>query len=164
MSTLRRTVAALTIAGAFMLTGCTGGGVPLSETSAPATSEPDVEDDGEAPEPEPEATHVPADPEPGDEPDDRTVVEPLITFAGPGTDPDTIEVVGFLPDVIEEGGTCTASILDTSVSADAPAYADASSTSCGLIVLDVAPAGQTVVLEYASQLSTGTSDPVAVTP
>lgn len=159
-------LAASGLVAALALTGCTGGGntptpsapaetIAPTESSVPSepaeTDAGDPTDNGQAePTAEPEAA------------DTRAQVKPFITYAGPGTDPDTIEVAGFVPEVIEEGGTCTATVSGTDISADAPGYADASSTSCGLMVLDVAPAGQTVVLTYSSKASTGTSDAVAV--
>lgn len=161
MSTLRN-VAAVALAGAVVLTGCADG-VPTTEASAPATSESDVEDDGDTREPEEGAADLPADLETGDESDDRAIVEPFITFAGPGADPGTIEVDGFLPEVIEEGGVCTAEVRGTTFASSAPAVSDATTTTCGAIVLPVAPNGQTVELSYSSATSRGTSEPVTVT-
>lgn len=147
-------------------TGCTGGGSdrpsPDPTTSAPETTEPA--------EPDPTVTVDPDDVAPDDGQDDptespadgRTQVKPFISYVGPGTDPATIEVAGFVPELIEEGGTCTATMTGTGVTGDAPAYPDASSTSCGLIVLSVAPAGQTVVLSYSSPTSVGSSDAATV--
>ena len=170
VSHLRRTVAALSLAGVVVLAGCTSGrtdaptdepttGSPTSE--APASPDPEPSGDATAPA---EPTDAPPDPDPTTEPaDDRTTVSPLIAYAGPGTDPATIEVAGFVPDVIEEGGTCTATISATGMSVTAPAFADATSTSCGLLVLPTPPAGQTVVLSYSSTASQGTSAPAEVT-
>lgn len=171
MPALRRALAAATVAGVLLVAGCTGGpGTPddpttgpSATTTSPATAQPSEPD----PTDQPTAPVTPTSPpqtEPTQAPGDgRATVTPFISYAGPGTDPSTIEVAGFVPQVIEEGGTCTATIPATGVSVQAPAYADATSTSCGLLVLPVAPAGQTVVLTYSSDASTGVSDPVQVT-
>jgi hypothetical protein len=92
-------------------------------------------------------------------------VTPFVTWIGEGSEPGTLEVAAFVPAVIEQGGTCTATLVGADVVASAPAYPDASSTSCGLLVLDATPvAGQSVVVSYSSAASTGSSEAVAVTP
>lgn len=167
MPNMRRIAAAASVAGVVLLAGCTGGGTaaptsdPTSGGTTSPTSSPDPEPSVETT-PPPAPTTSPADPTPPLDDDDRATVSPFIAYAGPGTDPATIEVAGFVPEVIEEGGTCTATIPATGMSVTAPAYADASTTSCGLLVLKTAPAGQTVVLSYSSETSTGISDPAEV--
>lgn len=169
MPGLRRLVVAASVAGAVLLAGCTG-------PDADPTAEPTPTDTRTA---EPGPTDEPAQPaDPTDDPtepttapttpaptpgDDRATVTPFITYAGPGTDPGTIEVAGFVPEIIEDGGTCTATIPATGMTVEAPAFADASSTSCGLLVLPTAAAGQSVVLSYSSDASTGHSDATQVT-
>lgn len=172
MPALRRLVVAASVAGAVLLAGCTGGtdrpttdptGAPASPVPTETASEPTDEPTAPA-EPTADPTDPAAPAEPTQAPDGRTTVTPLITWAGAGTDPGTIEVAGFVPEVIETGGTCSATIPATGMTVEAPAYADATSTSCGLLVLPTAPAGQTIILSYSSDASTGTSDPVEVAP
>lgn len=167
MPTLCRVVAAASAVGVVLLAGCTGAADPGAGTTAgpgspPATRTAEPRPTAEPTEPA-EPTDEPASPEPTQASDDRVTVTPFITYAGPGTDPATVEVAGFVPEIIEEGGTCTATIPATGMSVEAPAYPDASATSCGLLVLPVPPDGQTVVLTYSSQASTGYSDGVQVT-
>lgn len=119
------------------------------------TADPDVDQD-----PAPDA---PPPPEAGD-----GTARVVVTYAGPGSDPETIEVAAYVADVIEQDGTCTATLTGASVTDEAPAFADASSTSCGLMILPAAPAqGQTVEVTYRSgpgSTTGGTSDPTAVAP
>ena len=170
MPALRRAVAAVSVAGVVLLAGCTGSDRPTADPTPDPTSPAATE-----------TAQVPSTPsDPGDEPadpaeptgaaaptqapgDDRGTVTPFITYAGPGTDPGTIEVAGFIPEIIEEGGTCTATIPTTGMAVEAPAFPDASSTSCGLMVLPTPPDGQTVVLTYSSGASAGLSSAVRVT-
>lgn len=169
MPALRRLVVAASVAGAVLLAGCTGGGPdadPAAEPTPPVTgtSEPGSTDDPTQPVEPTEDPTEPTAPEPTQTPgDDRATVTPFITYAGPGADPGTIEVAGFVPEIIEDGGTCTATIPATGMTVEAPAFADASSTSCGLLVLPTAAAGQSVVLSYSSDASTGHSDAAQVT-
>lgn len=161
----RRVAAAALTAGVLVLAGCTGGSDgPRPTTTPPPTSASPAPEPTQAPPDSPTAqpttpaatpTAAPTTPPAG-----LTTVTPFITYAGPGTDAGTIEVAAFVPEVVEDGGTCTATITATGVKATAPGYADASSTSCGLLVLPVAPAGQTIVVSYSSATSAGTSEPV----
>ncbi len=161
----RRVAAAALTAGVLVLAGCTGGSDGPRPTTPPPTSASPAPEPTQAPPESPTAqpttpaatpTATPTAPTAGG----LATVTPFITYAGPGADPATIEVAAFVPEVVEDGGTCTASIAATGVKVSAPGYADASSTSCGLLVLPTAPAGQTIVVSYSSATSAGTSEPV----
>lgn len=133
-----------------------------TSSTAPASPSP-----SSAPAHEPEAIGEPTGPTKEQREGERSsalTVTPFITYAGPGTDPGTIEVAGFVPDVIEEDGTCTATLSGSGLTASSQGYADATSTSCGLLVLETPPGpGQIVVLSYSSSSSRGSSDPTEVT-
>ncbi len=77
-------------------------------------------------------------------------------------------VVSGYATVIEDGGTCTATLTrgDVQASASRPATPDAQTTSCGLIEVQdpaLTPGTWTVVLAYTSRTSTGTSEPMSIT-
>lgn len=178
--TRRRTV------GALLAVALLGGTAACSADEPEPTTSPSPEETPDEPSPDPSPTEEPEEPEPtpdpdpdeqdapeapevpdGDAPapDGGRVVEVLVTQAGPGAAGDVLEVVAYIPDVIEENGTCTATLRGTSTEVTVPAWADVSSTSCGLMELPVAPqAGQVVVVAYESDASVGVSEPTAVTP
>lgn len=165
------TVVGLVVAAATLVAGCTSP-APEPTPSATVAPEPDPTADapepapeptGDAPEPAPEPEPDPEDsPEPPTDADGRTVVTPFISYAGPGSEPGTVEVAGLVPDVIEEGGTCTATVVGTDLSVTGQAFADATSTSCELLVLRDVPDGAQVVLSYRSDDAAGESEPVEV--
>jgi hypothetical protein len=79
-----------------------------------------------------------------------------------------VEVDGYVAGLVEESGTCTVTLTSGTRSARAtgPAWPDASTTSCGSIVVPVdrLDAGTwRAVLSYASPSSAGSSAPVDVT-
>jgi hypothetical protein len=170
--TFRCAFAAIVLTGAMLLPGCTAANhssTPIAPTPVERAVTESAEYTGSTGSTgsTDESTASPtagSTAEPAQASDDRAVVTPFIAYAGPGTDPNTTEIAGFIPDVIEDGGTCTATVQGTAETASAPGYADATSTSCGLITLPGAPSGQVLVLSYSSDTSQGTSDPVTVTP
>lgn len=92
-------------------------------------------------------------------------VTPFVAYAGPGSDPGTIEVNALIPDLVEDGGECSVTLVDTTVTATSTATADATSTVCGPLILQAAPAaGQSVVVTYLSETASGASATTAVTP
>lgn len=165
-------IAAVAVAAA--LAACTAADAPAPEPSATASTTPSASatpaPSPSAPaEPTPDTTAAPADDAVeggGTAPDDRTPVEPVITYAGPGEAAGTVEVSGYVP-VLESGGRCTVELVDLAppVVAHQDAEPDASSTTCGTIVLSVpggaASAGR-VVLRYESPASAGASAPTSV--
>ncbi len=164
-----RIAAVVTAAGVLLLAGCTGGSdgpdptPSASPTASAAAPEPTAAPTTPAPdatEPAPDPSSPPADPPTA--PAGLTTVTPFVSYAGPGAAAGTIEVAAFVPDLVENGGTCTATIPGTATTVSGAAFADATSTSCGVLVLPVAPAGQTVVVTYTSPTSAGTSEPTAV--
>ncbi|EYR64789.1 hypothetical protein N866_05210 [Actinotalea ferrariae CF5-4] len=144
---------------------------PSQEPSGPAAEPPGGSETAPGPGPATSPAPDPADaaPQPTQDPQppptSRDAVEVVVTYAGPGTDPDVTEVVAYLPGLIEEGGTCTATLVPSGTAVSVPAWPDATSTSCELMELDVPPtAGSTVVVTYASPASSGTSATTEVSP
>lgn len=91
----------------------------------------------------------------------------VLSFAGFDKATASVEAGGYLSPVVESGGTCTLALTQGSrtVTAEAPARADASTTSCGGLAVPrahLAPGTWTAVLLYASKTTTGKSDPMPV--
>lgn len=89
-------------------------------------------------------------------------MKPVITYAGPGSAPSTIEVDGYVPDIVETTGTCRAvlSAAGQTREATGPALADASTTICEPLTLPtdgLRPGQATVVLHYTSSRAAGSS-------
>lgn len=102
-------------------------------------------------------------------PDTGVTTVPVVTFAEWDRGTGLIEVNGYVAGVVEDGGTCTATLGSgaSPVTAEAVGSADASTTVCGLIVLDVgavAPGTWPLVLSYvsSSQPAASVSDVVTV--
>lgn len=70
-----------------------------------------------------------------------------------------VEVNGFVAGVLEDGGTCTATVTSggQTVSASGAAFADATVTWCDPITVDApnAKVGDEVTLEYRSATTSG---------
>lgn len=93
--------------------------------------------------------------------------EVVLSFLGWNTKDSAVEAGGYLSPVVETGGTCTLALTKDgqTVTATSPAQADASTTSCGNLVVPRAklrPGSWTAVLRYASKTTTGSSDPSPV--
>lgn len=93
-------------------------------------------------------------------------VVPTIVYAGSGPD-SRVTVNGYVARVIEDGGTCSAVLTGatTTSTASAPAFADATATWCGELVLepvDGDTSGWRVVVTYSSQAHRGASTSTAV--
>ena len=113
-------------------------------------------------------------------PPPRTTAQPVVTdtprpqstdvvlsFVGWNTTTSAVEAGGYLSPVVESGGTCTLALTKgaRTVTAAAPAQADASTTSCGNLAVPRAkltPGTWTAVLRYASKTTTGSSNPTPV--
>jgi hypothetical protein len=90
-----------------------------------------------------------------------------ITYAGWNAEASTVEVAGFLPGAVESDGTCTLTLTNagSSVAATVAGSPDASSTSCGGLVVpgaSISPGTWTAVVSYQSSTSRGTSEPTRV--
>jgi hypothetical protein len=90
-----------------------------------------------------------------------------VTFHGWRADVRQVLVGGYVPGVVESGGTCTLTLTKgaATVSADTQATADAASTACGAVVVpgDRLTAGTwKAVLSYSSPMHAGASGAVAV--
>jgi hypothetical protein len=91
----------------------------------------------------------------------------VLSFVGWNTTTAAVEAGGYLSPVVEAGGTCTLALTKGSrtVTAVAPAQADASTTSCGNLAVPrtrLTAGTWTAVLRYSSRTTTGTSDPAPV--
>lgn len=175
-------VAVLTAVGIVTLMGCGSDGPAEQPSPSPTvTQSPDpttpaptatTEQPTEAPttEPAPETSSTTAEPSsPSENPtsapaDDRSPVTPLVTYAGPSTDGSGTEVSGFVPDLVEGGGTCTATLTPQAGGEprqlSTEAEADASTTICFAVVFpsaDLAPGTWDAVLTYESPTSAGSS-------
>ncbi|WP_062131794.1 hypothetical protein [Demequina aestuarii] len=101
--------------------------------------------------------------------DPRTQVDVIVTIADVYAG--NVEVVSYVPDVIEDDGECTLTLTKGSetYTATRSAAPDATSTSCGRMAVDDARLSEgtwTAVIEYESAASVGQSDatPVPVGP
>jgi hypothetical protein len=102
-----------------------------------------------------------------DSPAPRTT-DVVLSFAGWNGKTAAVEAGGYLSPVVESGGTCTLALTKGghTVTAVAPALADATTTSCGNLSVPRArlTAGTwSAVLRYASKTTAGASDPMPVT-
>lgn len=90
----------------------------------------------------------------------KKAVKPVVTRSGGG------EVAGFIPGIVENGGTCTATFTSGSntVTKTSQGFANASTTNCTPISYagSGVTAGWSVTLTYSSNTSEGTSDASAV--
>lgn len=90
----------------------------------------------------------------------KKAVKPVIIRTGGG------EVAGFIPGIVENGGTCTATFTSGSntVTRTSQGFANASTTNCTPISYagSGVQAGWSVTLTYSSNTSEGTSDASAV--
>ncbi|MGR7023808.1 hypothetical protein [Geodermatophilus sp. URMC 62] len=95
-------------------------------------------------------------------------LEVVVSYAGVAPDGGSVEVAGFVPGVVEDGGRCKLVLARSrkdDVSVDGEAFADAQSTSCALLSVPVgrlAPGDWTARLEYRSGRSSGTSSPMTI--
>ena len=99
-------------------------------------------------------------PSPNPQTGSKKAVKPYISRTGGG------EVAGFIPGIVENGGTCTATFTNGSntVTKTSQGFANASTTNCTPISYTGSgvQAGWSVTLTYSSNTSEGTSDASAV--
>ena len=136
--------------------------VPATTTAAEPTPAPVAETSSAAPSPRAPTPTVVATDSPRPQ-----ATDVVLSFVGWDTKTAAVEAGGYLSPVVESGGTCTLQLTmgSRTVTADAPAQADASTTSCGNLAVPrsrLTPGTWTAVLRYASTTSTGTSDPATV--
>lgn len=160
---------ALAFCGVFALAGCTSAGptsgatttrstasaAPAATSAPPSTpaKTPAVEvttSSATSPSPQPTASA------------EADTVAPALTYAGAGRAADTYEVSGLVPGIIEDGGSCTFHLRSggTSVDRTQQGVADATSTSCGTVVIPASALSSgtwVVTLEYSSGTHHGTS-------
>jgi hypothetical protein len=94
-------------------------------------------------------------------------VHVVLTYAGWDGATGVLEVAGFVSGVVEEDGTCRATARSEGRTATAKtvAIADATTTSCGTLVIpraEVSRGTWDVVLSYESPTSNGQSSPTSV--
>ena len=95
-------------------------------------------------------------------------VTPIISYWGQVGGNSDLEVNGYVPNIVERGGECKATLIkgSESVSVAKSALDDAQSTSCGLMVVarnKLSAGDWQLVLSYESTKSKGSSEPVTVT-
>ncbi|PKQ25146.1 MAG: hypothetical protein CVT64_11500 [Actinobacteria bacterium HGW-Actinobacteria-4] len=78
-----------------------------------------------------------------------------------------LSVVVYVPRIFEDGGVCTATVVNTTatLSQESPAEADASGTACGLFAFSLADLGAgtaTITATYESADHQGSSSPLEV--
>ena len=125
---------------------------PLTTVPAPVVTAPSIPPSTQATTPAPQASG-------------NSDVVPVITFAA--VRGSSIEVDGYVPGILEIGGRCTATLVasDGTVTASAPAEADATTVWCSKITLATPAArarGWTVTLRYSSAKHDGVSAPTPV--
>ena len=162
-------------AGAVLaLTGCSDDGTPgaaptPTTTAAPdpgPSASPDAPGPAEPEEPTAEPTTAPTA-DPGPTADARAAVTPSLSFAGLDGAGTHVEVNAYVAEVVEPGGTCTAVLTSGAgeVRTTADAEPDATTTTCAPLrtpVADLAAGTWSVVVEYSSPTSVGTSAPSIV--
>jgi hypothetical protein len=90
-----------------------------------------------------------------------------ITYSGWNAGSGVVEVGGFVPQLVEAGGSCTLTLTQGAASATASREAtpDVSTTACGELTVpgdQLAPGTWSAVLSYESDTASGASDPVEV--
>lgn len=170
MLTSRRTGLLAACASVALLAACSSStdeassGSPLS-TASPGTYGTPL--DPTAPDP----TDVATDPAPSAAPTPtdgaRGEATVQITYYGWNPGSSVVEVGGFVPFLVEEGGTCTLTLTQGGASATATREAtpNVTSTACGELVVpgdQLAPGTWSAVLGYESERSTGTTEAVEV--
>jgi hypothetical protein len=94
-------------------------------------------------------------------------VSPVVTFAGWEPSTAAVEVNGYVPGLVEGGGTCRLTLTRGAdpVTDENEAEPDASTINCGLLEVagaDLAAGSWQAVLSYESPTSSGASAPVPV--
>jgi hypothetical protein len=104
-----------------------------------------------------------------DEPVVVTTPEAPVSVTFYGWDPGTqqAQVGGYVPGVVEDGGTCTLTLRrgDQTVTGTSGARPDAASTACGAVVVpgaELANGEWEAVLSYESPRHAGSSEPVTI--
>jgi hypothetical protein len=113
----------------------------------------------------PDPTAVATDPAPTEEARGSAAVQ--ITYYGWNPDSSVVELNGFVPSLVEDGGTCTLTLTQAGASATATREAtpNVTNTACGELVVpgdELAPGTWSAVLSYESAGSEGASAPVEV--
>jgi hypothetical protein len=174
-------VAVAAMAGFFVTRGAAGTPAASTDTlagttsaspgsSAPATEEsvqPEaVETDAAAPAANPSSGQTVATDEPAVT--DGTDVSVELTSWGWNASKRSAQVRGYAAGVVEDGGTCTLTLSrgERTQSVTSAAFADASTTICGALVVpagDLAPGAWDAVVTYTADGVSGSSATVEVT-
>jgi hypothetical protein len=133
-----------------------------SATGATETASSPSPSSTDRPEPTDVATDPPAAVDPG------SGLDVVVSSAGVDPGGGALEVSGFVPGLVEDGGRCVLVLSragEDDVSVEQEALGDAQSTSCGLLSVPVdrlSPGTWTARLDYRSDDSSGSSDDVEV--
>lgn len=160
-----------------------GGASPASHT-APATGDSSAVQASSAPSPEPSVRDLPAATSPAAQPaasadasprspvpnsaSSRPLANVAVTYSlwDPATA--SVEVAGYVTDIVESGGTCTLTLTSAgrTVSVTQKATADATTTSCGMLSIPRAKlpgsGALSAVLSYTSSEHAGSAPAVTV--
>lgn len=98
----------------------------------------------------------------------KEMVTPFVTYWGQQSAAANFEANAYIPEVVDEGGTCSLSLSrgDDTVESKKTALPDAQSTSCGLMVIEpsaLASGEWEMVVHYESGKYEGSSEPITVT-
>lgn len=190
-----RTLACSAVAGIAMLAACTTPGGPIDQRSSRSADLPVPVGDSQSPIGLPTASidattpgssrspasELPSSRSESDPPSSPVVGTSLTPDVSPsphesvdvsishvGVTGESIEVSGYVA-VVEDGGWCSAVAHGAAGSAvlSGPSFPDATTTSCGTLVIETAGLGAppwTIQLSYESHLRAGTSTPTEVRP
>jgi hypothetical protein len=107
------------------------------------------------------------DESPDDGSPDAGVIPIVLTYSGFTTASMAVEVDGYVPGIVEDGGTCTLTLThgSESLTASVPGTANVKHTACGGAAVPrerLSPGTWTAVLSYESAGSRGSSEPARV--
>jgi hypothetical protein len=142
---------------------------PADEVSATSAAPAPPSVYGEPMEPSrEEPAEVATDPPPSPGPPTGDTVSVALTYAGWNATTAQVEVDGYVPGVLEHGGTCTLTLTSgpTTVTASVPGTPNVSDTDCGGAAVSrdrLSPGTWTAVLGYRSGTSIGSSAATEVT-
>lgn len=170
MLTSRRAGRLAVCASVALLAACSSSTDEPSSASSLSTAPPGTYGeplDTSAPDPTDVATDAAPSTTPAPTSGARGEATVQITYFGWNPGSGVVEVGGFVPSVVEEGGSCTLTLTQGAANASASreATANVTSTACGELVVpgdQLAPGTWSAVLSYESDGSSGASEPVEV--
>jgi hypothetical protein len=141
---------------------------PAATTTAPSIVVPTVSPEPETAAPQPSAvsTSTPS-PDQGADDESRPPVDVIITVARWSEESSRVEIGGYVAGLVEEGGSCTATLTlgHRTVVVSGEAFADVSTTSCGDLVVtadQISTGAWSAVLSYGSTTHSGSSAHVSI--